>query len=123
MGGLRAKKLLLFSPLLKWYIEHGLIVSPVYEVIEFSKQSCFSGFVDFVANARREGDKDKRKKVIDTLCKLIGNSSFGSCIIDPERFMNIKYVENLVLTQMTGTSVVFSLLEGEMSRIWYRNDQ
>ena len=29
----------------------------------------------------------------------------------------------LVLTQMTGTSVVFSLLEGEMSRIWYQNDQ
>ena len=28
-----------------------------------------------------------------------------------------------VLTQMTGTSVVFSLLEGEMSLIWYQNDQ
>ena len=29
----------------------------------------------------------------------------------------------LVQTQMTGTSVVFSLSEGEMSRIWYQNDQ
>ena len=27
------------------------------------------------------------------------------------------------LVQMRGTSVVSSLLEGEMSRIWYQNDQ
>ena len=32
VGGLRAKKIILFSPLLKWYIEQGLLVTAVYEV-------------------------------------------------------------------------------------------
>ena len=93
VGGLRAKKLLLFSPLLKWYIEQGLVVTSVYEIIEFSKQPCFSGFVDVIADARRAGDANKSKEIIGILNKLIGNASFGCCCIDFEKYLNIKYVD------------------------------
>ena len=93
VGGLRAKKLLLFSSVLKWYIEQGLLVTSIYEIAEYSKRSCFSKFVDFVADARRAGDIDKTKEIIGILCKLIGSSSFGSCIMAPERFLNVKYVD------------------------------
>ena len=92
VGGLRAKKILLFSPLLKWYILQGLLVTDIYEIVEYRRQSCFSKFVDYVANARREGDRDKSKEIIGILCKLLGNSAFGSCIMSKENFLNIKYL-------------------------------
>ena len=95
VGGLRAKTLVLFSPLLKWYIEHGLLVTRIYEVIEYGRQQCFSKFVDFVTKARREGDIDKTKEVIGTLCKLLGNSAFGGTIMCKENFQRISYKEGL----------------------------
>ena len=67
VGGLRVQKLLLFSPLVKWYIEEGLVITRVHEVIEYSKQKCFSKFVDFVSEARREGDRDLTKLIIGIL--------------------------------------------------------
>ena len=84
--GLRVKTLILFSPLVKWYIEEGLVITRVHEVIEYSKQKCFSNFVDFVSEARREGDRDSTKLIIGILCKLIGNSAFGSTIVNKEKF-------------------------------------
>ena len=47
------------------------------------------------------------------------------CPSAPHTFFvpTLESIKILVQTQMTGTSVVFSLLEGEMSRIWYQNDQ
>lgn len=90
VAGLRAKKLL-FSPLLKWYIEHGLLFTRIYEVVEYNKQNCFSNFVEFVTAARREGDKDKSKEVLAALCKLLGKSAFGGSILDCTRFLNIIY--------------------------------
>ena len=68
-------------------------MTAVHEIVEFSKQPCFSNFVDFVAEARREGDRDKSKEVIGTLCKLLGNSSYGSTLLCQEKFHAIKYVK------------------------------
>ena len=41
IGGMKAKNILLASLLLKWYIEHGLEVTEIYTVIEFTRQNCF----------------------------------------------------------------------------------
>ena len=50
---------------MQWYIEQGLVITHVHEDIEYTKQKCFvfvfSKFVDFVSDARREGDRDKKK--------------------------------------------------------------
>ena len=32
VGGMKAKRLLLLSPLLKWYLDHSLIITKVYQV-------------------------------------------------------------------------------------------
>ena len=95
VGGLRAKTLLLFSPLLKWYLDHGLLVTRIYEIIEYNKQKCFSNFVELVTKARRECDEDKIKDVIGILCKLIGNSAFGGKIMDKEKFLRKVYTQGL----------------------------
>ena len=44
VGGVRARRILLATPLLKWYLEHGLVVSRVHQVVEFTPNPCFAGF-------------------------------------------------------------------------------
>ena len=47
VGGMKAKRLLLLTPLLRWYLNHGLVVTHVYQLIEFSPKSCFKQFKQF----------------------------------------------------------------------------
>ena len=42
VGGMRAERILLATPLLVWYLEHGLKISKVHQVIEFQSQRCFA---------------------------------------------------------------------------------
>ena len=56
--GMKAEKILLATPLLKWYLEHGVIVREIFEVIEYVKMSCFTEFGEQVTAARRMGDLD-----------------------------------------------------------------
>ena len=92
VGGMKAKRLLLLSPLLKWYLDHGLIVTQVYQVIEFSPMSCFKQFHDKVSDARRAGDVHEDQSIIADTMKLIGNSGFGSMIMDQEKHQKVIYV-------------------------------
>ena len=94
VGGMKGENMLIATPLLKWYIEHGLKITKIREVIEFSKQKCFKGFVDEVTNSRRLGDLDKDLHVLASTMKLIGNSGYGSLIMDKEKHTNIRYFDN-----------------------------
>jgi hypothetical protein len=37
IGSMFGEKILLYTPLLKWYLEHGLIITKFYEAIEYNK--------------------------------------------------------------------------------------
>jgi hypothetical protein len=93
VGGMRARQLLIATPLLKWYLEHGLIVSKVYQVVEYKPQACFREFVRDVSDARRLGDSDPSKSILADTRKLEGNSAYGSTIMDVEKFQTVKYVQ------------------------------
>jgi hypothetical protein len=93
VGGMRAQKILLATPLLKWYLEHGLQVTKIYQTIEFKPMKCFSQFVHDVSEARRAGDADPSKSIIADTRKLEGNSAFGSTIMDQEKFQDVSYVK------------------------------
>lgn len=92
VGGLRAKQILLATPLLKWYLDHGLEVTKVYQVVEYTPCRVFKGFADMVTKARREGDEHPNKAIIADTMKLLGNSAYGSQILDKEKHMDVKYV-------------------------------
>ena len=47
---------LMLHVLLRWYLEHGLVVTRVYQVIEYDGNPCFRRFGDSVSAARRDGD-------------------------------------------------------------------
>ena len=53
---MEARKIMLSTPLLRWYLNHGLEVTRLYEVIKFSPIACFEKFIETCTNARRRGD-------------------------------------------------------------------
>ena len=64
IGSMFGEKILLATPLLQWYLEHGLEITRVYQIIEFKPDSCFQGFADEVSDARRTGDADPSKTIL-----------------------------------------------------------
>jgi hypothetical protein len=93
VGGMKARKILLATPLLRWYMEHGMQITRVYQAVESRSQSCFNEFADEVSDARRNGDKHPNKKIISDTMKLLGNASYGSLLMNQEKFQNVTYVK------------------------------
>ena len=75
LGVLKAKKVLLYAPLLKWYHEHGLEITAVYRTIYYVPRKIFNWFVQDVANMRRKGDVEAEKALLAEIYKLLGNSA------------------------------------------------
>lgn len=75
IGSMFATKILIITPLLRWYLEHGVKVSKVYQLIEFSPLKCFENFASQISNDRRAGDRNPNLKVIADTSKLIGKST------------------------------------------------
>ena len=73
VGSYRGDKTLLATPLLRWYMDHGLEVTHVYQIIEYDPIPCFRRFCDAVSTARREGDVHSHKAIIADTMKLLGS--------------------------------------------------
>ena len=80
LGVLRAKKILLYSPLLKWYLNHGLLVTKIYKYLSYRASRPFKWFPEEVSNARRQADEDPDKKQLGDTAKLKGNIFYGKMI-------------------------------------------
>ena len=95
VGGMSAQKILLHSKLLKWYLNHGMHISHIYEVIEFTPTNCFKEFTSTITYARREAETDPTKQIIGQTFKIIGNSAYGSMLMDKLKHNEIKYVKGV----------------------------
>jgi len=80
LGTLEADNILLYTPLLRWYLEHGLELQAVYTTIEYRPKKILAWFVEQVTKARGMGDIDKEKTILAEAFKLLGNSSYGKLI-------------------------------------------
>ena len=74
VGSYFGEKILLASPLIKWYLEHGLDVTHIYQVVELYTRSLFQPFGEAVSDARRAGDVDPNKAIIADTMKLVSCS-------------------------------------------------
>ena len=61
LGVMKAKNTLLYAPLIKWYLSHGLRLTAVHYLVEYEPGKFFLWLPEEVANARREADKDPPK--------------------------------------------------------------
>ena len=90
-GSLRGVKILLATPLLRWYLAHGLVVDRVYQIIEYEPNPCFRRFGESFSTARRAGDEDPDKAIIADTIKLLGNSGYGKTVTNVDRHRDVKY--------------------------------
>ena len=90
IGSMFGTRILLVTPLLQWYLGHGLEVLHVYEVVQFKKSRCFESFGTAVSDARRAGDVDPTKAILADTMKLLGNSAYGKTVTNQERHMNTR---------------------------------
>ncbi|KAJ8021643.1 hypothetical protein HOLleu_38905 [Holothuria leucospilota] len=104
IGSMFGQKILLITPIVKWYLNHGLQVTRIYQVIEYSPESCFRVFGEAVSNARRAGDSDPSKAIIADTMKLIGNSSYGKTITNREKHTNVKLGDASTSSRMINSS-------------------
>ena len=81
----QAKKILLYTPLLKWYLDHGLKVTAFHQFLRYKRGKPFAWFPEEVADARRQADKDPDKRIVGDTAKLKPNSFYGKMIEDVAR--------------------------------------
>ena len=88
LGVMKAEKILLYSPLLKWYLNHGLQVTKIHRVhlLHARQTFCVVPRRSFIS-ARRAADNDKNKKQLGDTAKLKGNSFYGKMIENLEKHM------------------------------------
>ena len=100
---LEAKKVVLYSPLIKWYLQKGLIIDQFYEAAIYNPGRPFSWFPEVVAQKRREADENPKLSQVGETYKLLANSAYGKMIENLERqdrvelTMDVRRVQKLVL--------------------------
>lgn len=93
VSGLSAKKIFLTSDLIKWYLNHGLVISKIYQLVEFTPSNCLQDYVNKITTARRSADNDASSSILANTFKLLGNSSYGQMIINKSKFTKIRYIQ------------------------------
>ena len=91
VGSYRGDKILLTTPLLRWYIAHGLVVDHVYQVVEYEPKPCFRNVGESVSTARRNGDVDPEKAIIGDTMKLLGNLAYGKTVTNVDKHRDVRY--------------------------------
>ena len=91
LGVTKAKKILLYSPLLKWYLNHGMVITGVHHLIGYEPGRPFAWFPEEVDNERRQADNDPSKKQLGDVSKLKGNSFYEKMIEDLIRHLSTTF--------------------------------
>ncbi|XP_057317067.1 uncharacterized protein LOC130660625 [Hydractinia symbiolongicarpus] len=94
LGLLNAEKVLLYTTVLKWYLEHELKVTAFHQFLKYARGRPFEWFPEDIADARRQADKDPDKRIAGDTAKLKGNSFYGKMIEDLERHANITFTRD-----------------------------
>ena len=102
VGSFHGIKLLLATPLLRWYLAHGLVVDRVYQVVSYEPKPCFQNFGYSVSAARRAGDADPDKSIIADTMKLLGNSAYGKTVTNVDRHRKVTYCTEVGTSLLVG---------------------
>ena len=111
LGVMKTEKILIYSPLLKWYLNHGLQVTKIHRYISYISGRPFKWFPEEVSSARREADNDKNKKQLGDTAKLKGNSFYGKMIENLEKHISTKFTTDEKLIDNIFRSPFFEDLE------------
>ena len=93
---MRVENTLFSTKLVKWYVDRGIVVARVRQLIEFCSVVIFKDFVDLVSRKRREQSGDVKTKILADMYKLLQNSAYGVTLTQKSRYLKIQIVENSI---------------------------
>ena len=76
------EKILLYVPLLKWYLSYGLKVTAIHKYLKYEPGKPFEWFPEEVSQARHDGDDNSALKQLGDTFKLKGSLFCGKMIED-----------------------------------------
>ena len=94
IGSYRSDKILLGTPLLKFYLDEGLVVTCVHMAVHWCSHPWLEPFADSVSTSRRAADADPEQKILGETAKLVGNAGFGRFMMDVVRHQEVKYEQD-----------------------------
>ena len=112
LGAMKIMGVILYTPLIKWYLDHGFRLRAVHKMVEYEPGKTFSWFPEEVANTRREAHKDPLKKQLGDVGKLKGNSFYEKMIEDFGRHKSTKFTRRERTVDKALRSQFFNDLEG-----------
>jgi hypothetical protein len=95
IGSYFEKEILLYTPLLKWYLQQGLKITKFHCAIKYTPEKSFQQFADEVSDAWRAGDIDTAYELVAETMKLFGNSAYGKTVTNKERKINSPHFKDL----------------------------
>ena len=111
ISGLKAKKILLATPLLQWYLNNHCEIERIYQLVEYQPLTSFKSFIDTVTMHRIRGDQNPDKAIIGDTYKLLSNSSYRSVLMDRSKHTQTRYMYNKVKVTQMINSPNFKTLE------------
>jgi len=111
VGALSAQRILLYAPLLLWYVNHGAVVTGVSRTIDYEPGKIFTWFVDQVTEACWTGDADNSKALLAEVFNLLGNSAYRNLIEALERQTNMIYTKDKKVADRALQSAYFEDLD------------
>ena len=101
ISSFHADRVLLVTPLLKYYLQLGLVVTKVHFTVHFPEHKpCFKLFADTVCDARRRGDLDPDSDILASTFKLVGNSAYGRVCLNKAKQTATKYADGARATYL-----------------------
>ena len=88
-----ANGIVLASPLVKYYIQNGLVVTNVYYFVEYIPDKVFKPFVNEMVKMRVQATIDDNSQR-QNLSKLMMNSSWGRLAMNVSKRKNIRYIRS-----------------------------
>ena len=64
ISGMKARKSLLATLLLKWYLDNNCVIAKIFQIVEYQLSKLFGLFIDKMTKFRLQGDLDPKKVII-----------------------------------------------------------
>ena len=80
MGALSTETLLVYAPLLCWYVDHGAVITKVYRTIDYKPAKIFPWFVEQVFLCAGQETLDKARRCWLRCSSFWGTADTGSSL-------------------------------------------
>ena len=89
-------QVLIPTPLLRWYLLNGLVVTCLYLQMQYDRHQCFQSLAEACAQEQWDAQRDPLQALAGESVKLLMTSVYGKCSENKTRFMQTYFVKGPV---------------------------